>query len=150
MGIQAITAFQPSKVIAQPDETPMLLLAHQTLKRPLQLRGAVLESQYQVGQHYVLFITEGNPFEEALYIYYLDEALQVLDGVSLSAMYAAGIVENVTVIGADQIAFSFFDKNEQWLLDIFSKPRFALWLNRYPARKMYSVLHPRWLRLRKG
>jgi len=150
MTIKEIHEFQVSDRIETPDETPKLLLENKRLRKKVEVLGKVLEAQYCIEDNFLVLVTEGIPFEEALYIYYFSNDLQLMDSLELSAMYAEGMLRNVSVVNSDEIKFSFFDNNEQWNLKILSSPRYAIFSNKYPAKRKLSVFHKAWLSLKKS
>lgn len=149
MSIKEINEFQIVDVIKVIDKTPTLLLEHKQLKKQLSLSGAVLEAQYRVGNNYLLLITEDNPFEEALYIYYVNNHLKNIDSLELSAMYAQGMVRNLLIAAPDKIRFAFFDNNEEWLLTILPKATYSIFNDKYPIKRKTSFFHKKYLKLQK-
>lgn len=97
-----------------------------------------------------MFVTEGNPFEEALYIYFLNRDLQVKDSLEVSAMHAEGILRNLSVDDLDRIIFSFFDNDEKWMLEIFSSPKLTIFKNKYPIKRQMPFYHKSWLDLKQS
>lgn len=150
MSAKEISEFQVIDTIEKPDETPKILLENQNLKKHITVPGKVLEAQYRVGENFLVLVTEGNPFEEALYIYYFSNSLQLMDSLELSAMYAEGMLRNVSVSDSGEIEFSFFDNNEQWILKVFSNPIYTFFNNKYPVKRKSSVFHKSWLSLKKS
>ena len=150
MTVKEISEFQVIGTIEKPDETPKILLENQKSQNQIEVSGKVLEAQYRVGDNFLVLVTEGNPFEEALYIYYFSNSLQLLDSLELSAMYAEGILRNVSVANSDEIKFSFFDNNEQWTLKILLNPKYTVCSNKYPVKRKLSVFHKSWLSLKKS
>lgn len=150
MGIKEINDFRIIDTIEKPDETPKILLENQKLKNQIKVSGKILEAQYRVGDNFLFLVTEGNPFEEALYIYYFSNSLQLTDSLELSVMYAEGMLRNVSIVSSEEIEFSFFDKNEHWVLKIFSNPKCTIFSNKYPVKRKLSVFHKNWLSLKKS
>lgn len=97
-----------------------------------------------------MFVTEGNPFEEALYINFLNRDLQVKDSLEVSAMHAEGILRNLSVDDLDRIIFSFFDNDEKWMLEIFSSPKLTIFKNKYPIKRQMPFYHKSWLDLKQS
>lgn len=149
MAINEISDFQIGRTIETPKKTPKILLENKKSKQSVEVLGKVLDAQYRVGDNFLLLVTEGNPFEEALYIYYLDKSMQLMDALELSAMYAEGMLRNLSIADPDTIKFSFFDSNEQWILKIYSYPKREFWKNRYPVKRRFSIFHKSWLSLKK-
>ena len=69
MPIKEIKEFHIIDTIEKPNETPRVLLENKSLKKQIEVSGKVLEAQYRIGESFLVLVTEGNPFEEALYVY---------------------------------------------------------------------------------
>lgn len=150
MAIQETNTFQSVRITENLKETPTLLLEHSESKNKVELLGKVLEAQYRTGDDYLLLITEGSPFEEALYIYLLSNELQVKDALELSAMYTEGLIRNLTINDSDSLRFSFFERNEKWILTILDRPRYTFRKNKYPVKRKLSVFRRNWLALERS
>lgn len=123
MEIDETTGFHIVDSLAQADKTPAVLLENRRLKKQVKVLGKILESQYCIDDQFLLIISAGNPFEEALYIYCLNGQLQILDLLELSAIYAEGMLRNLTVSDSGEISFSFFENGERWALKILPHPK---------------------------
>ncbi len=127
------------------------LRSHLTLKNgpTLEVEGRVLETQFQCSQGYLVITSDGNPYEEMLHLYLLNDKCEVLDGVSLGQIYHSGSIRDVTVCGDDCLEFSFFG-TERWRLHILNIPEIRL-LPRPLASVRYlkGWLHSHYLRLKK-
>lgn len=150
MGIREIHDFRIKATIEDSKATPRILLENIRTGKQREVIGKVLEAQYGNDDKTLLFVTEGNPFEEALYIYYLDDELKMLDVLELSAMYAGGILGHITPLDPGSISFSFFEQDERWVLSVLSEPGYAFLENRHPVKRRTSILTKRWLKLRKS
>jgi len=150
MPIKEINEFHVIDTIEKADDRPRVLLENKTLNKQFEVSGKVLEAQYQIGENFLVLVTEGNPFEEALYIYYLSNTLDLIDSLELSAMYSEGMLRNVSLSDSGDIMFSFFDNSEQWVLKVYSHPKYAFFNNKYPVKRKTSVFHKNWLRLKKS
>ncbi|MET1256084.1 hypothetical protein [Aliikangiella maris] len=149
MPTKEINEFHVIDTIEKPNETPRVLLENKNLKKQIEVSGKVLEAQYRIGENFLILVTEGNPFEEALYVYYFSNSLDLMDSLELSAMYSEGMLRNVALSDSGDIMFSFFDNNEQWVLKVFSHPKYAFFNNKYPVKSKISVFHKNWLSLTK-
>lgn len=147
---EAIKEFQTRNVIEQPDTTPSVVLENLRSKNIIEVPGKHLEAQYRVGDNFLLLVTEGNPLEEALYIYYLNNDLRIIDALELSAMYTSGIFKNLSTADSDTIQFSFFETGERWILEILPSSKYIVWSNKYPVKRRSPMLHKRWLKLIKA
>jgi hypothetical protein len=150
MPTKEINEFHVIDTIEQPDETPRMLLENKILKKQFEVSGKVLEAQYQIGENFLVLVTEGNSFEEALYVYYFSSSLQLLDSLELSAIYSEGMLRNISLSDSGDIMFSFFDNDERWVLKVYSHPKYAFFNNKYPVKRKMSVFHKKWLSLKKS
>lgn len=149
MKIREINEFEITKTDSSAETIPKSTIKNSKLKDSIEVTGKVLDAQYAVDDNYLLFVTEGNPFEEALYIYFIDSNLRIKDSVELSADYASGIFSNCSNVGLNSIKFSFFDKEDNWILTIFHSPRISFFGNKYPVKRKSSIFRKRWLQLEK-
>ncbi len=150
MPTKEINEFHVIDTIEQPDETPRMLLENKILKKQFEVSGKVLEARYQIGENFLVLVTEGNSFEEALYVYYFSSSLQLLDSLELSAIYSEGMLRNISLSDSGDIMFSFFDNDERWVLKVYSHPKYAFFNNKYPVKRKMSVFHKKWLSLKKS
>lgn len=150
MATMEIDEFHVIDTIEKPNETPRVLLENKSLKKQYEVSGKVLEAQYRIGENFLVLVTEGNPFEEALYVYYFSNSLHLMDSLELSAMYSEGILRNVSLSDSGDIMFSFFDNDEQWVLKVYSNPKYTFFNNKYPVKRNMSVFHKNWLSLKKS
>jgi hypothetical protein len=150
MPTKEINEFHVIDTIEKPDETPRVLLENINLKKQIEVSGKVLEAQYRIGENFLILVTEGNPFEEALYVYYFNASLQLMDSLELSAIYSEGMLRNVSLSGSGDIKFSFFDNDEQWILKVYSNPKYLFFNNKYPVKRKMSFFHKNCLSLKKS
>ncbi|MGN2248107.1 hypothetical protein ACFWZ3_15610 [Frateuria sp. GZRR35] len=138
-----------ARVLQMPGQPVTAWVESAGLGRTARVAGKVIERQYRFGDRHLLLLTEGNPYEEALHVHYLDGELRLLDSIELSAPYTAGVLDHVAVVAANALAFSFFDSHERWRLEIADTPRWRLWGNAFPARRKRPLLCKAWLDLEK-
>ncbi|WP_413401991.1 hypothetical protein ACLKMI_04060 [Pseudoalteromonas sp. KJ71-7] len=150
MEIRETNIFEVLKVENTGNISPQIILNNSTLNASIQVIGGVLEAQYTVDDKYLLFITEGNPLEEALYIYLIDNKLNINDTLELSANYTSGIFNTPLIIGLDSIRFSFFEKDDNWLLTVSDYPKVSFFKCKYPVQRNRSFLSKVWLQLQKS
>jgi hypothetical protein len=86
-----------------------------------EVEGVILEAQFQCSRGYLVITSDDNPHEEILHFYFLDDAGQVLDELSLGQIYHSGILRNVVPQSDDRLEFSFFG-TERWSITILDKP----------------------------
>lgn len=149
MRINETKTFETLKAESTENNTPNIILNNSMLNDSVQLMGGILEAQYTVGNNYLLFITEGNPLEEALYIYLVDSQLKIKDTLELSAEYASGIFKKPLIIGLNSIKFSFFTKDDNWLLTVSDKPKLSFFNSKYPVKRKGAFLNRAWLQLKE-
>lgn len=115
---------------------------------PLLIDGILLQAQYRVGSRYLILLTEDCPYEEALHVYLLNHAHQVLDALELGLPYTPGIVKNLAPQG-DTLTFSFFGE-DHWRLDVLGAAtcNLALPWGR-PVTHKSGFFKPRWMRLKQ-
>ncbi len=150
MKIEESSDFQIKKTREEYDEAPKILIEHLKSEIQIEIPGKILEAQYRVGENFLIFVTEGNPFEEALYLYYFNKTLEIIDSLELSAMYTEGMLKNLSVTNPDVIKFSFFESQEEWTLKILANPRFVFWDNYYPVKRRLSIFRKNWLSLKQS
>lgn len=145
--IQPSSAFVVERRIDGSAETPRLLLRCNTAAQPVAVHGAVLEAQFEAADGYLVFTTEGTPYEEALHIYWLDRAGRTLDAVELSAPYTPAIFGSAEVHANSAVQFSFFDDGLAWRASVAEKPGMRFHRLPYPARRKLPWWRPAWISL---
>ncbi len=145
--LQSINEFQIKTTTELPDEEPRVLLENTKSNKQVELLGKTFEAQYRIGDNFLILFTLDCPFEESLYIYYLNHDLQLLDSLYLGAIYAAGIVTDLAIVNPDKIQFSFFG-DERWTLQVLSSPKYLFSSNRYPVRRERCIFRKNWLSLK--
>ncbi len=113
------------------------------------LEGLYLAAQYKFNNKYILFLTEDCPFEEGLFIYLVDQALNILDRAEISIQFAPGILADLKIENDHEISFSFFSNDEKWTLTILPTPKrvFTFGL-KVPVRRLFSFYRKRYFELR--
>jgi hypothetical protein len=150
MPLRPTTDLQASRAGVQADTLPTMMLTEACTGRSVELLGAVLEAQFRLDEGYLVLLTEDTPFEEALHVHYLDDALQLRDSLELSAPYTPGLLGNVRITPADELEFSFFGKTDTWTLTVLAQPARLLWGNRPPVTRTRPLLRQVWLKLNAG
>lgn len=150
MLINEIYEFHIIDAIERADEAPRVLLENKNLRKKFEVSGKVLEAQYRIGENYLLLVTEGNPMEEALYVYYFSGSLHLLDSLELSAMYSEGIIRNISISDSGDIKFPFFDNEDLWVLKVYSVPKYDWFNNKYPVKRKKAMFRKKWLSLKKA
>ncbi len=101
-------------------------LYHQGRETGRVLQGLELSAQFQGNDYYLLFLTEDCPFEEGLFIYHLDSGFKVLDRAEISNPLTPGILEDLHIENEREISFTFFSKDEKWVLSVLPQPKRVL------------------------
>ncbi len=139
MTIKEIKEFIVKKEIKTPNATPNILLENTRTKNQVQVFGKILELQYRIGNDFLLITTEGNPLEEALHIYLFDHDLKPIDSLSLSSIYAMGIIRNILIDAHDTIHFSFFEHDDRWSLKILRTAKYVFFRNKISSKKKFFL-----------
>lgn len=82
--------------------------------------GAVLEAAIAADSSYVLFLTDGIPFEDMLTICYLDQDLAMMDQLRLGSMYSTGSFSDLQLAEPNRIHFRFIG-GTTWTLELLSR-----------------------------
>ncbi len=72
-----------------------------------EIRGKVLEAQVQVPGAWLLFVTDGCPFEEILHLILLGRDLKILDKMRIGRPYQGGVFSNLRIVDGDTVEFEF-------------------------------------------
>lgn len=150
MSIEESAQFEVVKTEKPLDETPRISICFIPTGNIIETIGAVLEAQYSIGDNYILFVSEGTPYEEALHISLVDSKTQIVDSVEISAEYTSGMFRNVSVVQPNKVFFAFFEQDEKWCLEVLRNPKTKLWANRYPIKRESAFLHRTYLDLEKS
>ena len=89
------------------------------------LKGVVLEAAISWKDFYVVFLTDDILHEDMLHIYYLDKNLNLLDSMTLGAMYSTGAFSSLKIVDDSKVSFEFIGGNP-WELEFQDKPSFRL------------------------
>lgn len=123
-----------------------LLLDGQAVTPPLA--GVVLEGSFDVPGGQLVFLTEGNPFEEALHLHLLGKDWQPKDHLEISAPYTAGLLSKLDQPKPGRVSFRF-PEPMHWIVEVQETP--MSWFrgpwNR-AFRSLGSLLGKRYLALR--
>lgn len=105
----------------------------------ITISGKIIEYQFQYQGNYLLLITTDCPFEETLYIYYLNQNLHIIDSAEISQIYTGGILGDVKT-NADTLTFTFFDNEDNWEIKILPQPIRAFSLGfGSPLKRPFSI-----------
>lgn len=115
---------------------PSCRLLNKTTGKSISVAGCILEKQLKAPIGHLLFLTEGNPYEEALYIHLLGSDLTLLDSIEISANYRGGLFRNFKINQPNALQFSFLDDSEPWHLELLKRPQFNLLRLQYPAKRL--------------
>jgi hypothetical protein len=113
------------------------------------LTGAVLEAAAAWDDKFVLFVSDGIPWEEGLNIHLLDAGFNVLDTITLGWAYTPGIFTGLERLPSNEFAFAF-PSATRWRLGLLPRRR---WQPAWP-RLSPGVSRParwwRWLELTRA
>jgi hypothetical protein len=104
-----------------------------------EIDGVALEGQFRCSRGYLVITSDDVPHEEMLHFYFLSDAGEILDQLSLGQIYTPGILRNMVAHADDRLDFSFFG-TERWTLTILAKPVTQ------PLRLFSSVKRKGWFR----
>lgn len=112
------------------------------------ISGKTIEYQFQYQGNYLLLITNNSPFEETLYVYYLNQNLQIIDTAEISQIYTGGILDNIKT-NTDSLTFTFFDNTDNWQIKILSPPKrtFSIGFGS-PVKRPFSIGRLRYFDIR--
>lgn len=135
---------RPGPAMADGSPTAELLLRDQPTGR--MVAGAVLEAAVQSAHGYVVFLTEGVPYEDALHIHLLDGVLRLRDSATIGAAFVTGTFTDLTLVDPDLLRFRFAG-DFTWSVELFDASRWRLpWLSepsgvsrRYWLRRWFGV-----------
>ena len=85
--------------------------------------GAILEAAILWKNYYLLFMTDDIPHEEMLSVHLLDKKLNLLDSVTIGAMYSTGSFSSIEIVEPNIVSFRFIgDSNWRMFGDCQSDP----------------------------
>ncbi|MBK9234646.1 MAG: hypothetical protein IPO19_00755 [Rhodoferax sp.] len=84
-----------------------------------RLPGAVLEAAVQWRDHYLLFVTDDVPYEEALHIVLLDEQWRTVDCATMGGPYTTGSFSALSLLAPSTVRFRFIGDTD-WELELLS------------------------------
>lgn len=87
--------------------------------------GSCFEAAVEGDDFYLLFLTNGNPFEDFLNIHMLDKRGAVVDSCALGAPYSTGSFSALNLLGKTLISFRFIGETV-WQLEIFPQWRWRV------------------------
>lgn len=85
--------------------------------------GSCFEAAVEAESFYVLFLTNGNPFEDFLHIHLVDKQGVVVDSCALGAPYSTGSFSDLVLLDQSLMSFRFIGETV-WQLEIH--PRWRL------------------------
>jgi hypothetical protein len=91
---------------------------------PFYVVGEELGAAVELDRRLVLLVLYGDPYEESLQIYMIDDSYRVLDRATLGAMGASGVLQDLQLESPSAITFRFF-RNRRWRLRAFTRPHIA-------------------------
>lgn len=113
----------------------------------VEVQGRILEAQFRCSLGYLVILSDGNPYEEMIHFYLLNDSGEILDGLSLGQIYHSGILRDL-VSSENQLEFSFFGK-ERWQLRVMDRPRFHVPSLFSSVSRTKGGFRPHYLSLRK-
>lgn len=114
---------------------PSCNLLSKTTGKTIVVTGCVLEKQLDTSLGHLLFLTENNPYEEALHIHLLSKDLTLLDSIEISANYRSGLFRNFKITKPNSLNFAFLDDVETWQLELLERAQFNFLRLKYPVKR---------------
>ncbi len=109
-----------SLLVADSDSRSELVRDGQSLG--LKLDGLILDAQFGLTDGSLLWITEDSPYDERLYIYWLDTDNRVADAVMSNTNFTPGIL-NIIEYAERSVDFIFFNNDVTYRVTVLEKPR---------------------------
>ncbi len=106
-------------------DTPECELLHEGVVVGKRLPGAVLEAAVHWQDHYLLFITDDVPYEEALHIVLLDAQWRPVDCATLGGPYTTGSFSALSLLAPSTVRFRFIGDTD-WELELLSASVFRI------------------------
>ncbi|NML15569.1 hypothetical protein [Azohydromonas caseinilytica] len=95
--------------------------------------GQVLEAAVRCPGGWLLFVTDGVPFEDMLSVHLLNREGRLLDSARIGGPYTTGSFANLRLEPPGTVHFDFID-NARWSVRLLQQPRPALpWLPDMPG-----------------
>ncbi|UTW01033.1 hypothetical protein KDW99_07885 [Marinomonas rhizomae] len=90
-----------------------------------KITGTVLELCARYKDWFLVFTTDDTPFEDMLHVYLLDNSFNVLDSLTIGAMYSTGSFSEPQLISSNKIMFRFIGDTD-WSITILDQAKFGL------------------------
>lgn len=87
--------------------------------------GIVLELCVRYKDWFLVFTTDDTPFEDMLHVHLLDEQFNVLDSLTIGAMYSTGSFSEPQLISPNKVSFRFIGDTD-WSVTILDQAKFGL------------------------
>ena len=87
--------------------------------------GAILEAAIRWKDYYLLFMTDDTPHEDMLCVHLLGKKLNLLDSVTIGAMYSTGSFSSLELVEPNNISFRFIGDID-WRIELLTTPVFRL------------------------
>jgi len=112
------------KVISEATETqaPKSEITIKGTKLKLIISGVYLEACIQYDERYLVFTTDGCPFEESLNIYLLSGDNEIIDSATAFCPYGTGSFQLLGTTDSDSVQFKFFI-DKYWKIKILKSNR---------------------------
>lgn len=99
------------------NKSKLILNGHESI----DIDGVALEAQFGLDSgQYLIFTTDGCPFEETLHLILLDQTYRILDQINISQDYTSGQIDEIEIVSNVVLEFSFLSKNKTKVV-IFSE-----------------------------
>jgi hypothetical protein len=143
MTISATNVFEIKSVHDSSNEIPFVKLIFEPLAKQITLSGTLLNAQYSVDQYFILFVSDGYIYDEALHIYILDNVANLLESIEIFSLFVSdfAFLGDLRISSPNKLCFSFFSNSENWTLTVLEKPKIQLWANNDLVKRNQPFLH---------
>jgi hypothetical protein len=88
--------------------------------------GGYLKGAWKVSDKTLLLIDDANGFEDRTNLHLLDAQLNWLESAHLGSLYSPGETQNMEVMAARVLTFTFPDANHRWQVEVLPLPQWRL------------------------
>lgn len=90
-----------------------------------KITGTALELCARYKDWFLIFTTDDTPFEDMLHVHLLDNNFNVLDSLTIGAMYSTGSFSEPHLMSSNKIVFRFIGDTD-WSITILDQTKFGI------------------------
>ncbi|WP_417503455.1 hypothetical protein [Marinomonas gallaica] len=119
------------KLIPKPDfdldpiDDQKSIIVDRNRRTQSKITGTALELCARYKDWFLIFTTDDTPFEDMLHVYLLDNNFNVLDSLTIGAMYSTGSLSDPQLISTNNIEFRFIGDTD-WSITILDQAKFGI------------------------